>query len=517
VKQPVSDTKRRPWKRTLVNFMITSGMLLVSFLLCEGLYRAGVGEQNIIIVMVLAVFIVAAVTDGYAYGILATVCIVFLYDFLITTPRLGFSFTLGFPVTLSIMLLVTLVTSTITTRLKQKMRIAESKEQRAELLYEINRKLLSSLDESAIARYALEFLKDDLHSSVALFTSFEDVQCPGCYYCGHEGDAPLEFFTSKAQYEAVRLAAVRKQPAYTYLDEQRGQRAGYYLPVIAQGTVYGVFGVSCLRSSALEARRAFLELIVEQTAQALLVQALVVRQREAMVTAEAEKIQNNFLRSISHDLRTPLTSIIGASATFLENRSELPVATQMQLLKDIQTDSQWLFNMVENILSITKIHQNNMVFDQTEEVVEEVVGEAVALFRAHYPDSNIHIQQPDELILAPMDNLLIIQVLSNLFENSYRHSHGSRITIQIKEAGGFVECIVQDDGIGIDAHLLPHIFQMQPIRRREDASRGLGIGLSLCKTILKAHRGWIKARNLPGGGACFTFGLPVQKEPAHDE
>ena len=520
MRQSSKNNQERTRKRIVKDSLLTIIILLVASLLCEGLYQLSVGEQNIIIVMVLAVFIIAAITDGYVFGLVATVVGVFIYDFLVTQPRLGFSFTMGFPITLSIMLLVTVATSTITTRIKKQAKTAREKEARAELLYDINRKLLSSRDEGTVALHAMAYLADDLGRSVALFTKFYDQGSPAFYFRGVEGDASSDLFSTPAEWSAAQQASKRSEPTGAGTSAHR-QATGYYIPVVDQGTVYGVFGISCQNGPLPTANMAFVKLIVGQTAQALRVMTLATRKQEALVMAETEKARNSFLRGISHDLRTPLTSIIGASATFLESREGLPVATQMQLVEDIHADAQWLLSMVENILSITRIQQNSMVIQKTEEAAEEVVAEAVALFRRRSPQAEVVITPPDDLLLVPMDALLITQVITNLLDNSLRHSDGqtqTSVSISIRSIeGGHAEFTVVDNGPGLSDESLSHLFEMQHKKTShgEDTSRGLGIGLSICKVIVEAHDGWIQAENLPTGGAKFTFSLPLAWEDEH--
>ncbi|MFV0399287.1 MAG: ATP-binding protein [Oscillospiraceae bacterium] len=497
------------FKQALRNILTVVVLLLAASLLCELLYRSGTGTQNIIIVMVLAVFIVAALTDGYVYGILSAIAGVFIYDFLVTEPRFGFSFALGFPVTLSTMLLVTLTTTAVTTRIKRQVKKAQEKERYAELLYEINRTLLSAGDEAAIADHALEYLTANLGRSTALYTSFGEME-PRCYFCPAGQDVNIYFFLSRA---AIAEMAAKGQRSI-HGKHSGGEHDGYYFPVMSHGAVYGVFCLSPGNGPLSPSQYSFLELIVEQTAQALHVRRLTIQQQEAVVAVETEKVRSSFLRGISHDLRTPLTSIIGASATYLENDDELPPVTKLHLIEGIQEDSQWLLRMVENILSVTKLNQNDMSIHKTEEAAEEVVGEAVALFRRRHPEASIEIQCADELFLVPMDALLITQVLSNLLDNAFRHSSTDSVCIGIgmKERNGYVEFCVFDNGQGFHSDDISHLFEIHPARKGqgEDASRGVGIGLSICKTIVVAHGGWIKADNLPDRGAQIVFALPTK-------
>ena len=242
-------------KQILFHSLATVAILLAASLLCELLCRLEFGEQNINIVVVLAVFMVAAITDGYLYGLFAALS-VFIYDFLVTTPRFGFSFTKGFPVTLAIMLLVTLTTSTITARMKKHTKRARYQEQRAEMLYDINRKLLSCRDEASIARYVMEYLKDGLRRSIALYTSLDDAEHPSCYFRQAEGDITSDYFISEAGWNAATLAARQKKP--------QADAVACYVPIIAQETVYGVLGISCLFGTISSSNQAFLTLMVEQ-------------------------------------------------------------------------------------------------------------------------------------------------------------------------------------------------------------------------------------------------------------
>ncbi len=514
-----TPARKQHARRVLTNIAKTAVALLVGAGLCELLYRLGTDQQNIIIVMVLAVFITSAITDGYFYGLAAALVGVFVYDFMVTEPRHGFSITLGFPITLSIMLLVTIVTSTITTRLKNRMRAAQAKEQRAELLYSVNRTLLSSRDVASIARQAMEFLWQDLNRSVVLYAPIlHEEGSPSFFFRQAEGDATFNFFSSETEWAAAKLAATRGEPVA--VGEAGPEGTGtYYLPVVAQGEVYGVLGISCRQGPIPLSHMPFVELIVEQTGQALHVQALAARQQESMVLAETEKTRNRFLRAVSHDLRTPLTSIIGASATFLESRDELSQETQGQLVEGILTDSQWLLSMVENILSVTRIQQNDMSLEKTEETAEGVVGEAVSLFRRRHPDADITVRQTEELPLVPMDALLITQVLNNLLDNAQRHTGEGvpKVVIDLQEVDGYVRFSVIDDGPGIDEDLLPRLFKLRPTRRENAEDSGLGIGLGICKAIVDAHGGWIRAQNMPKGGARFMFALPLSEDVLEED
>ncbi|WP_406243394.1 sensor histidine kinase [Tissierella carlieri] len=319
----------------------------------------------------------------------------------------------------------------------------------------------------------------------------------------------IEYFTKEEIFYLVRLAADKQEA----LDDKD---YGYFFPIVAQNITYGVFAFSFGEKDLNKKQKVFLELISDQTAQALRMYRLMVEQQEAKVMMEAEKVKNSFLRSISHDLRTPLTGIIGASSTLLEEGNKIPYEIQTKLIEGIQNDSQWLLNMIENILSITKVQKNDMVIDKSEEIVEEVIEGAVSTFRKRFPNAKVIVNQPENVILLPIDIMLISQVLINLLENTQKHAQGQKsdVVIEVKEMGDFVSFIIADNGPGIDPKILPMLFNFTVTSENlyKDSTRDLGIGLSICKTIIRAHGGEIYANNRPEGGAQFMFTIPLCRE-----
>ncbi|MDE7038800.1 MAG: PAS domain-containing sensor histidine kinase [Lachnospiraceae bacterium] len=226
--------------------------------------------------------------------------------------------------------------------------------------------------------------------------------------------------------------------------------------------------------------------------------------------AEKERIRANLLRAISHDLRTPLTSIIGSSASYIENHDKLDFDEKLQLITSIHDDSNWLLNMVENLLSDTRIQDNGHKVSKEPEIVEEVVSEAIDRLQKRLPNASVNVTAPDEMLMIPMDFLLIEQVLINLLENAFVHSECSKPPdLIITNDGSSVTFHIIDHGKGIDVSVLPDIFSGKYDRgHASDTKRGMGIGLSICRTIIQAHGGTITACNHENG-AEFAFSLPV--------
>ncbi len=244
-----------------------------------------------------------------------------------------------------------------------------------------------------------------------------------------------------------------------------------------------------------------------------------VREQSAILReAEKEQMRSNLLRAISHDLRTPLTGILGASSTLLESGDQLDAGTRDRLLGNMKEDSQWLIRMVENLLSVTRISGETATVQKQPEAVEEIVGEAIARVRSRYPGQAIHVRVPDELLMADMDATLIEQVIINLVENAVKHASASDIALIVTQQKDAALFQVADNGRGLAAEEMPALFQGGPsaLGNRADSTRGMGIGLSICQSIVKAHGGAIWAENQPGGGALFSFTLPIQGGANHE-
>lgn len=239
------------------------------------------------------------------------------------------------------------------------------------------------------------------------------------------------------------------------------------------------------------------------------------QQEQIRLEIEKEKMRGNLLRAVSHDIRTPLTSIVGSASAVLDNYDILTDDKKMELTRDIRNEAQWLIRIVENLLSVTRIHQDGASITTNLEVVEEIVGSAVQKFGKRFPDVRILVHVPDEVLLVPMDAILIEQVLVNLMENSVIHGKKtSGIEITIVREDKTARFTIEDDGVGIDADILPVMFEgnlHQDESEKLDGGRNMGIGLSVCMSIIKAHKGNMWAQNRSEGGARMSFSLPLQK------
>ena len=231
------------------------------------------------------------------------------------------------------------------------------------------------------------------------------------------------------------------------------------------------------------------------------------QQEKLRAEAEKEKMRGNLLRAVSHDIRTPLTAIVGGIDAILENGEKLTPETR------------WLIGVVENLLSVTRMSGASNIKKELE-AGEEVLSAAAMKFQRHYPATRVEISAPDTLLMIPMDIILIEQVLINLMENAVQHGKTTtQISLRLTRSDDLAVFEVSDDGQGIAPALLPHLFDGYLTRDQEaisDKRRNMGIGLSVCKSIVQAHGGAMRASNRPTGGALLQFTLPLE-ETSHED
>lgn len=220
-----------------------------------------------------------------------------------------------------------------------------------------------------------------------------------------------------------------------------------------------------------------------------------IRKHEKMMAeTEKEKMRANLLRAVSHDLRTPLTTIYGSSSAIIENYDKLTREQQLELITGIREDAEWLTHMVENLLSVTRIDGKGLNLVKTPIVLEELIDSVLVKFQKRYPKQAVVLEMPDEFISIPMDPVLIEQVIMNLLENAVKHAKGMKklvLRITVKEKKVMFE--IEDDGIGLEQN---HV----------------GIGLTVCETIIKAHGGSFCMKSHKTGGTIASFALDMEED-----
>ncbi len=497
-----------------IDALKTIGILAAATLLSVGLRTINIGDQNVIMVLILSVLIISRITMGHLYGMAASVLSVLLFNFFFTVPFYSFNaIQPGYPVTFVIMLLAAFITSTMTVRIKTQVRHSVEREHRTKTLYEINKKLLITRGLENIVALTNEYITKIFDRSVIFYTQDPEESGPLGTIMESPSDPDASYLNQKDERTVVHWVYLNKKRAGVGTDTRMGAGA-HYIPIISQAKVLGVIGVSCAGGKLDQNGRLFLRMLASQVAMALERQYLSDEQRRIIIESEKGKMRSNLLRAISHDLRTPLIGILDASSAILENKDCVDKDIHDKLVSNIMEDSKWLIRMFENLLSVTRINEGSMNVLKSPEAAEKIVAEAVSHMRKRYPNREISVCTPEKQLMVPMDGTLIEQVLINLLENGLEHSaEDSFVEVDVKTEGKYAVFKVLDNGEGIAEEDFPYLFEsdIPNGKQSSDSARGMGIGLSICKSIIKAHRGKMEAANREEGGAEFSFKLPLKE------
>ena len=462
----------------------------------------GMTETNIIITFILGVLLVSNFTEGYLYGMIASIIGVLDFNFFFTVPYYSLAaYRPDYPVTFAIMLIAAIITSTLTTKVKREANLASFREKQTQILYQISKILLQAPDVDQTLEIGAKKISESINHSVfiTVLTSSNKLSEP----CIIKTDVnELLFYNGDEIRKTIQTNKVLET------------KNVIYFPIKGVDESLGVIGITCLNSPLTIEQKSFVEAISIQLALAMEREKISKKQQKAQIEMEREKLRGNLLRAVSHDLRTPLTGILGSTTTLLEHGEALEEDVKRQLLVDIFEESNWLIHSVENILSITRMDDGRVTINKNIELVEEVVSEAVLRIKKFDTDHEIKITIPDEPIMIPMDGILIKQVLINLLDNATKYTpHHSTINVKAYLKDDFVYFEVIDNGNGIPDENLPFIFNRF---FTTSSRRGIGLGLAICKSIITAHGGVISAFNNENGGATFRFKLPV-KDDTHGE
>lgn len=497
------------------NLAVTICIIIFSTLFSFLFRYIGFNESNIIMTYILGVLFVAKQTDGYFYSILASIIGVLTFNFFFTEPYYTFlTYNPDYPVTFIIMLVGALITSTSTVKARQEAKASSLREKRTLTLYQINKGLIKVRSVNQIAEFSVKYLVELFNRSVIIViaNSFGNLGEP--YICSFNNDARVNIFKSFVETQAISKAFKTDKPV-GFGTDMLVDSSAYYHPIKGQSGTLGVIGISCFdKNNLFEEQKVLLEAVTAQIALAIERERLWEEQQKAHLEVEAERIRGNLLRSISHDLRTPLTGILGASGTILDNEDVLDKKVIRELLKGVYEDASWLMSSVENILSMTRIDEGRIEINKNMEAVEEIVAEAVSRIKKLAKNHIIKVNIPNDLIMLPMDGTLIEQVLVNLLDNAIKYTpHGSTIEIKTLIENEWVIFEVSDNGKGISENNIPFVFDSfyTAATMNDSGRRGTGLGLAICKSIITAHGGEIWASNNRSGGATFKFLLPLKE------
>ena len=492
-------------KLTLKDAIITALIIILITLIGYLFNQLGFTEANIITVYILGVLVTSIVTKSKLCWAFSSFISVFLFNFLFTNPKFSIlAYDKGYPLTFAIMLISSLITGNIANKMKNQAKESAQVAYRTKILFETNKMIQSAKSDNEILDVIINQLKNLFKKNVF----------------GYLLNNEIISYDKNADLEEDLINYCIKNNVRTGFNTEIGSTSKYvYFPLSINGKVYGLIIIE-MNEEAIDSFNNSLLLSITGECALALENFHNIRKREMTeILAQNEQLRGNLLRTISHDLRTPLTSIAGYADSLLVNGSFFDEKTKKEIYLSIYEDSIWLHNLVENILSMTKIDEGKMSFNFTIELLEEVIIEAIKHINLNKINHNIIYNKIDEMILVRVDARLIIQVIINLLDNSIKYSPDkTNIIIDTIVKGKIVEVIISDFGYGISDEAKPHIFERfyTDLSRVADGKKSLGLGLSLCESIIIAHDGNIRVENNSPKGTKVIFTLPIMEVKASE-
>lgn len=512
----VSHTRPRPMLAiaptvpTLRDLVLTLAIQAVATIIGLLFFRLHYTDANIITIYLLGVLLTSVSTSGYTCGLLASVLSVFLFNYFLTEPRLTLvAYGKDYPVTFAVMLGASILAGTLAAKLKAHAELSARDAYRTKTLFDANQQLQKAETPADIYRTTATQIQRLVQRDILIYPSLDNG-----YLYPADGGAPRSIPDSAREPEVVDWVWTKRKRAGASTDKFSDARC-LYLSIRTGQQVYGVVGVSCSAKAPLDAFTSSILLsILGECALALESRHNAEEREKAAVLAKNEQLRANLLRSISHDLRTPLTSISGNADALLHSYQALDDDSRTQMITDIYDDAQWLTELVENLLAVTKISDGSVKLQLSDQVVDDIVAEALRHIDRHAAEHHITSDCGELPLLVRADARLIMQLLINLVNNAIKYSPaGSHIEIRAFREAEHAVIEVSDDGPGIPDAQKPQVFEMfyTGSKRVADSRRSLGLGLSLCRSIVNAHGGELTLHDNTPNGCIFSFTLPLSE------
>ena len=494
------------------------GMIVIASAIGFGFWKMGMSESNIIMVYILGVLITSVITTHQIYSLISAIVSVFVFNFLFTEPRYTLlAYEKDYPVTFITMFVAAFLTGSLAIRLKRQAAQAAQAAYLTKVLFDTNQLLEGVREkEEIITVTATQLLKLLNRDMVIYLTEKDTLSAPN--YFAVNGENVCEEYLSENE-KAVAFWVLKNNKHAGATTDTLSDAKCLYLSIRTSNAVYGVIGIVIKDRQLDSFENSILLSILGECALALENEKNAREKAEAALVAQKEQLRANLLRSISHDLRTPLTSISGNASNLISNGEKFDAETKMQLYSDIYDDSMWLINLVENLLSVTKIEEGRLNIRLQAELLDEVIAEALQHISRKKTEHKISFCASEEFILVKADARLIMQVIINIVDNAIKYTQkDSEIVITTQKLQRKAVVRIADNGPGIPDDMKPHVFEMfySGAKSIADSRRSLGLGLSLCRSIVNAHGGELELSDNVPHGAVFTFSLPIEEVDLHE-
>ncbi|MFZ2539367.1 MAG: sensor histidine kinase KdpD [Oscillospiraceae bacterium] len=500
---------------TLADTIKSLLILALITLLCFWFFGLGFSEANIITVYILGVLFTSICTNGKVYSLGSSLVSVLVFNFFFTSPRFSLeAYDASYPATFIIMFIAAFLTSTLTTRIKEQAHQNAIKARSTEVLLETSQKLQRAENREQIYSAMGRQMQKLLNRTVMIYPISNDNKLIEPLVFPKNQNTQYDIYITSDERAVAEWVLKNNKNAGATTNTLPGSKC-LNMAVRGHDTVYSVVAVAMDDINSLDAyeKTLFISMLGE-FGLVLEKERINEIKNEIYVQAQREQLRANLLRAISHDLRTPLTSISGNASILMGNSNVLDEYKKMQLYTDIYDDSMWLINLVENLLSVTRIENGNMALNMHSEIIEEVINEALHHINRKSIEYNIRVSLSDDLLMAKMDSRLIVQVIINIVDNAIKYTNpGSSIVISAKKINEQILVSISDNGEGISDDDKKKLFDMffTADKNIGDSRRGLGLGLCLCKSIINAHGGDISVKDNIPHGTVFSFTLQAKE------
>lgn len=493
------------------DFFMMIGVMSLCLIISLLVDSFGFSEANIITIFILGVLVTSTQTNGKIYGVISSIIGVFAFDFFFIDPRLKFTtYDSQYVFTFLFMLIASIITSTLTSKVKEQADTSAIIAYRTNVLLDASRAFQKASTLEEIAKKSQVQVYKLLKKPV-IFYLVKDEKIVKTYTYKDENNSKLEEkYLAEDERAVVSWVIKNRKKAGVGTDTLPGAKC-LYMPLIGENTVFAVVGIVMESEKDIDSgEKSLYKAMLNQVCFALEKHNLNEVQKLALMQAEKERFRANLLRAVSHDLRTPLTSISGSANLLLS--SDINEESRKKLTLDIYDDSLWLINLVENLLSVSRIDKDGVNLNKEPQLVGEIITEALSHVNRKASEHIIKVNLKDELLMVDVDVRLIVQVIINIVDNAIKYTEvGSEININVCVSGKKVIIEIADNGVGISKHNKECIFDMffSVNGNKGDSRRGLGLGLALCKSIINAHGGKIYVRDNKPQGTVFGFTLSL--------
>lgn len=504
--------KKQKKYHILKNSIVSGSILLGATLLSVLFDHFGFTDANIIMVYILGVLMTSIATSHQIYSLVSSVASVFVFNFLFTTPRFSLmAYDTGYPITFIVMFLTAYITGTFAIRYKAQAGQSAKIVHRTKILFDTDQLLSKANGKDEILQATAEQIQKLLERNIVIFENKNGHLSEPCFYLTSETkENPYDL---ERERDAAEWVLTNNHVAGATTDTHAHARY-LYLALRVNERVYGVVGIDAKEAPLDASEYGILLSILGEAALALENEKNAREKEAAAVLAESEQLRANLLRTISHDLRTPLTTISGNASNLIANGGSFDEDTKQQMYADIYNDSMWLIELVENLLYATRIEDGRMMLHTSAELLSEIIDDSVQRMSRKTSNHTLTVSHADDFLLVKADAKLVVQVITNIIDNAVKYTpNGSAITVTTKRIGDFAQVQIADTGNGISEKDKRNIFDKFYCgdHKIADKRRSLGLGLFLCKAIIEAHGGTISVSdNLPHG-AVFTFTLPLEE------